>query len=252
MGVPAGGRSGGARSRCRREAATRGGSACDAAHGLPHAAGRGNAAWASLREGAPAGPEAELAGEAADSEPRENSQSNEGVMNDGASGTARGASVRVCCRRCALNGASGGADALKPTCGAAVSNGGASGTARGASVRVCSRRYALNGASGGAGALKPTCGAAVLNGGASGTARGATVRVCPRRCALNGASGGAAQVRDQRRCGWHLVGQQRHLGCDGGAPLLGFSVSLWSLALKPLHRGDGGMQGIGAPFAPNI
>ena len=46
------------------------------------------------------------------------------------------------------------------------------------------------------------------------------------------------------------MGQQRHLGCDGGAPLLGFSVSLWSLALKPLHRGDGGMQGIGAPFLP--
>jgi hypothetical protein len=59
VGAPAGGRSGGARSRCRREAAMRGGSACDAAHGLPHAAGRGNAAWASLREGAPAGPEAD-------------------------------------------------------------------------------------------------------------------------------------------------------------------------------------------------
>ena len=117
-------------------------------------------------------------------------------------------------------------------------------------MRVCYRRCALNGASGGADALKPTCGAAASNGGASGTARGATVRVCYRRCALNGASGGAAQVRDQRRCGWHLVGQQRHLGCDGGAPLLGFSVSLWSLALKPLHRGDGGMQGLEPPSLP--
>ena len=193
VGVPAGGRSGGARSRCRREAATRGGGVCDAARGssahrLGEAAGR--TFWRAL-----------LCGPKQSWHARrrilsqENSQSNEDVMNDGASGTARGASVRVCCRRCALNGASGGADAVKPTFGAAVSNGGASGTARGASVRVCSRRYALNGASGGAGALKPTCGAAVLNGGASGTARGATVRVCSRRCALNGASGGAAQAR---------------------------------------------------------
>ena len=94
---------------------------------------------------------------------------------------------------------------------------------------------------------------------------GARSRRCVWRCYFEAAVGAAdsnqprlrcgrgatfVRLRDQWRCGWHSVGQQRHLGCDGGAPLLGFSVSLWSLTLKPLHRGDGGMQGLEPPSLP--